>query len=90
MHYEVREGKDAEFKAGFQSVVTAMKTLPGHVDSHLFEDSFAPGSYMILSQWKTKEDFQSFIASPGFAKATAWGKAEILKARPVHKVYTNE
>ena len=45
---------------------------------------------MILSEWTRMDDFQAFISSDAFKKAVAWGKAEILRGRPKHKVYTNQ
>jgi len=90
MHYDVRPGKEEEFERGFVSVLEIMKTLPGHVESHMYEDVQSTGSYVILSQWERKEDFEAFLKSPQFAQAVAWGKAEILRSRPRHKVYTNE
>ena len=90
MHYEVRPGKEEEFEQGFISVLEVMKTLPGHIESHLYEDVQSVGSYVILSQWQRKEDFEAFLKSPQFAAAVAWGKAEILRSRPRHKVYTND
>jgi heme-degrading monooxygenase HmoA len=56
----------------------------------MYEDVASVGSYVILSQWETKEAFQKFMQSPEFAKVTAWGKAEMLRGRPRHKVYTNQ
>ena len=38
----------------------------------------------------TKEDFDVFLRSPQFAQVVAWGKAEMLRSRPRHKVYTSE
>jgi heme-degrading monooxygenase HmoA len=90
MHYEVIPGKETDFKNGFNGVLGVMKTLAGHVQSRLFEDVNTPGSFMIWSQWSSKADFDKFIRSPEFASATTWGKNEILKARPQHKVYTND
>jgi heme-degrading monooxygenase HmoA len=49
----------------------------------------AVGSYVILSTWQRKQDFEAFLRSPAFAKAVAWGKAEILRSRPRHQVYTS-
>lgn len=89
MHYDVIPGKEQEFEQGFISVLELLKTLPGHIESHLYEDVQSVGSYVILSQWETKEAFEKFIHSPEFAKAVAWGKAEILRGRPRHKVYSN-
>ena len=90
MHYDVIPGKEAEFVKGFLGVLDLLKTLPGHVESHMYEDVESKGSYVIFSQWQRKEDFEAFLKSPQFAEAVAWGKAEILRARPRHKVYLNQ
>jgi heme-degrading monooxygenase HmoA len=90
MHYEARPGKEEEFEKGFLGVLELLKTLKGHVDSHMYEDVACVGSYVILSEWERKEDFEAFIHSPEFASAVAWGKAEILRSRPRHKVYLNQ
>jgi heme-degrading monooxygenase HmoA len=89
MHYEVIPGKEDEFEQGFIGVLNLLKTLPGHTDSHMYEDIQSKGSYVILSHWETREAFESFLHSAEFAKAVAWGKAEILRSRPRHKVYTS-
>ena len=89
MHYEARPGKEEEFEKGFLGVLEVLKTLPGHIESHMYEDVQSIGSYVILSQWDTKESFEEFLKTPEFAKAVAWGKAEILRSRPRHKVYVN-
>jgi heme-degrading monooxygenase HmoA len=90
MHYDVVPGKEEEFERGFLAVLEHLKTLAGHVESHMYEDVAGVGSYVILSQWETKESFEAFIHSPEFAKVTAWGKAEMLRGRPRHKVYLNQ
>jgi heme-degrading monooxygenase HmoA len=90
MHYDVVPGKEAEFVQGFLKVLEHLKTLPGHMESHMYEDVACAGSYVILSQWETKESFERFIHSPEFAQVTAWGKAEMLRGRPRHKVYLNQ
>jgi heme-degrading monooxygenase HmoA len=90
MHYEVIPGKEEEFEKGFIAVIDYLKGVAGHLESHLYEDVQSVGSYVILSQWESKQTFEAFIHSPEFAKVTAWGKAEILRARPRHKVYLND
>jgi heme-degrading monooxygenase HmoA len=89
MHYDVIPGKEQEFVAGFLRTLDLLKRLPGHVESRLFEDVESKGSYLILSQWDRKEDFEAFIHSAAFKETTSWGKAQILRGRPRHKVYTN-
>ena len=90
MHYDVIPGKEHEFKTGFLKVIDHLKTVAGHADSHLYEDVSTPGSFLILSNWNTKQDFEAFIHSETFKQVTSWGKAEILRGRPRHKVYTND
>ncbi|HUB25174.1 MAG TPA: antibiotic biosynthesis monooxygenase [Tepidisphaeraceae bacterium] len=90
MHYDVIPGKEKLFEDRFLAVLEIIKSLPGHVESHLYEDIQSAGSYLILSRWEKLENFQSFIHSEAFAKTVAWGKAEILRDRPRHKVYTDQ
>ena len=89
MHYDVIPGKEQEFKTGFLSVIEHLKTVGGHVESKLYEDVSSVGSYLILSQWDSRESFDRFLRSPEFAQVTSWGRAELLRGRPRHKVYTN-
>ena len=39
-----------------------LKRLPGHIESHMYEDVQSTGSYVILSQWRSKEEFDAFMA----------------------------
>jgi heme-degrading monooxygenase HmoA len=90
MHYDVRPGKEEEFEQGFLKTLDLLNRLPGHVESHLYEDVASRGSYVILSQWQTKEDFDAFLRSDAFKQAVAWGKAEILRSRPRHRVFEEQ
>ena len=87
MHYDVIPGKEADFERGFQGVLDLLATWPGHADSHLYRDVRDGGSYVILSRWDDRRAFEAFLQSPQFKGAVAWGKAEILRGRPRHKVY---
>jgi len=89
MHYDVIPGKEEEFEKGFTSVLEHLKSVAGHVESHLYEDVNSVGSYLIFSQWQSKETFEAFIHGPEFKNVVSWGKAEILRSRPRHKVYLN-
>jgi heme-degrading monooxygenase HmoA len=90
MQYEVRPGKEEEFEQGFLRVLDLLRRLPGHIESNLFEDVASVGSYVILSRWASKEDYAAFLRSEAFKSAVAWGKAEILRSRPKHRVYKDD
>jgi heme-degrading monooxygenase HmoA len=89
MNYDVIAGKEAEFEQGFTAVIEHLKKVAGHVESHLYHNVHSKGSYLILSQWETKELFEAFIHSDEFKGVVSWGRAEILRSRPRHKVYLN-
>jgi heme-degrading monooxygenase HmoA len=89
MHYEVIPGKEEEFERGFIGVLEVLKTLPGHIESHMYEDVQSVGSYVILSSWESKAHFDAFLRSDAFKDAVAWGRAEILRSRPKHTIYTS-
>jgi len=87
MNYEVLDGKGPAFEEGFRGVLAVMAGTPGHVKSRLFKDIDSPNSYLIHSEWQTKEAFTAFIRSKEFAEVTRWGSQEILAGRPSHKIY---
>jgi heme-degrading monooxygenase HmoA len=89
MHYDVIPGKEQTFVDGFLKVIQHLGTVAGHVESRMFEDVALKGSYLIVSQWQDKASFEAFIHSQAFADVTSWGKAELLRGRPRHKVYQN-
>lgn len=90
MQYEVRPGKEEEFEQGFLKTLELLRTLPGHIESHLYEDVASVGSYIILSRWASKQEYEAFLRSDAFKAAVAWGKAEILRSRPKHRVYKDD
>ena len=90
MQYEVKPGKEEEFERGFLGVLEVLRTLPGHIESNLYEDVAVVGSYIILSRWASREDYAAFLRSDAFKSAVAWGKAEILRSRPKHRVYQDD
>lgn len=89
MQYDVLSGKEDEFEKGFAAVSEHLQKVPGHLESKLYADVGSPGSYLILSRWQTREAFDAFLRSPEFRSTTNWGKAEILRSRPKHKVYVD-
>lgn len=89
MNYEVREGKAEAFERKFALVLEAMRALPEHARTELFRSVEAPGRYLIVSEWHTREGFDAFVASESFHRVTDWGASAILASRPRHEVYGN-
>ena len=87
LYYDVIPDKAPLFTAKFQEVLNLLKTLPGHKVSHLYQRVDDPHSYAILSEWDDERAFLEFIRSDTFRQVTAWGRDEVLRSAPRHKIY---
>jgi len=87
MNYKVLPGKEETFENAFRKVVKAMEPIEGHSCSRLCRDVDDAHSYVILSEWKSRDAFDAFVASDAFKKVVNWGKEEVLAARPQHTYY---
>jgi len=87
MNYDVLPGREADFEEKFQAVLEAFQRDQGHRRSRLYRDVENPGSYLIHSEWETKEAFTAFLRSDAFREVTAWGREQILAGRPQHRVF---
>lgn len=87
MNYRVIPGKGETFERAFEAVLKVMREMEGHTESHLYKDVAEPESYLIVSDWGSREAFDTFIKSDQFRKVTDWGKEQILAGRPKHEIY---
>ena len=87
MYYDVFPEKAETFVAKFRDVVEAMKGVPGHEMTYLYQRVDDPNSFAILSEWEDQQTFLDFIRSETFRNVTAWGYQGILRNPPRHKVY---
>jgi heme-degrading monooxygenase HmoA len=87
MNYDVRPGKEPLFEERFHDVLTSFAAGSGHVSTRLYRDVVSPGSYLIHSEWDSRESFLAFIRSDAFREVTEWGREEILVDRPRHRIY---
>jgi len=90
MNYEVRPGREALFEGKFRAVLDSFQEGSGHVRTRLYRDVTDPASYLIHSEWDSRDAFLAFIRSDAFRAVTDWGKEEILAARPRHRIYGEE
>ena len=87
MNYRVIPGKQSSFEEKFNAVLGALNQAGGHTQSNLYRDVNDDSSYLIVSEWSDEQAFTDFIRSQAFRDVTNWGKEEILRDRPQHKVY---
>lgn len=87
LYYDVIPEKAELFEQKFQEVLSLLGELPGHQSSYLYQRVGEPSSYAILSEWSDPKAFFEFIRSETFRQVTSWGKEEVLRGRPKHKIY---
>lgn len=87
MNYAVIKGREKNFEGAANGVAEAMKEDPSHVKTEIFRSINDDGTYLIVSEWTSREAFQNFVRSPLFVKATNWGAEQILSRRPSHTIY---
>lgn len=89
LNYDVKPGHEKDFENYTADVLTAMDGMTGHQETRLYVDVNKTDSYMIYSNWETREDFMKFIQSDAFKAAQKWGM-DILAGPPRHSVYQKE
>ena len=87
MNYQIIKGKNEMFESVFAKVLEVMGKLDGHVKTNLFVDVNDRQSYLILSEWATRQQFSEFIQSEQFRNVANWGKEQVLASRPSHQYY---
>src|SRR5437764_6955957 len=90
MYYDVIPEKADLFTAKFRDVIAALGTIPGHKVTYLYQRVDDPHSYAILSEWDDQQTFLDFIRSETFRQVTAWGREQVLRSPPRHKIYPRE
>lgn len=87
LYYDVIAGKGKDFEGKFKAVVDAMQGMPGHKLSYLYHKVDDADSYLIVSEWDDQETFLAFIRSDAFKSVTTWGRENVLRGPPRHKIY---
>jgi len=87
MYYDVIPGQAELFRAKFRDVMEMLQMTPGHTRSDLYQRVDDPDSYAILSEWEDRDSFLSFIQSDVFRQVTNWGRKQVLRGMPRHKIY---
>lgn len=90
MNYHIIKGKEEPFEKMFAKVLEVMGQMDGHAETHLYRDVADAQSYLIISEWTSRDAYDKFVTSDQFKKVTDWGKESILASRPKHEVYGAE
>jgi heme oxygenase (mycobilin-producing) len=61
---KIREGDEAPFEAAYAEVTRKVKGTEGHLRDELLRDPEEPGSYILLSEWESRERFLGWENDP--------------------------
>jgi heme-degrading monooxygenase HmoA len=87
MYYDVIPEKAKFFEDKFFEVLNLMRGMKGHQQSFLYRRVDDPYSYAIIAEWDSQDDFMAFVRSQAFREVTTWGREQILRGMPRHKIY---
>lgn len=87
MYYDVIPEKSGMFTSKFQEVIAILNSIEGHKVTYLYTRVDDPNSFAVLSEWTDREAFLAFIGSETFRSVTSWGKEQVLRGAPRHKIY---
>jgi heme-degrading monooxygenase HmoA len=87
MYYDVIPEKAPVFTAKFREVLAAMQGIAGHTASYLYQRVDEPDSFAVISEWADEQAFYHFIRSDAFKQVTSWGREQVLRNAPRHKIY---
>ena len=61
---KIKPGEEAAFEAAYAEVTRKVKGTAGHVKDELLRSDSEPGSYILLSEWQSKEAFLAWEDAP--------------------------
>jgi len=66
----IKPGEEAGFEAAYAEVTRKVKGTPGHIHDELLRDTHEPSSYILLSEWESREAFLSWEDAPVHMETT--------------------
>jgi heme-degrading monooxygenase HmoA len=61
---KIKDGEEEAFEAAFAEVTRKVKGTAGHISDELLRSPDEPGSYILLSEWESKEAFLAWEDAP--------------------------
>ncbi len=87
LYYDVIPDKAKLFEEKFFHVLEVLKGVKGHKQSFLYRRVDDPHSYAIIAEWDSQDEFMAFVRSEAFKQVTTWGREQVLRGPPRHKIY---
>jgi heme-degrading monooxygenase HmoA len=66
----IHPDRETEFEAAFALVRRRVATVAGHINDELLRERDAPGRYVLVSDWESRERCLSWLRSPAHEEMT--------------------
>ena len=83
LYMQVKEGQEAEFESAWLGVAEQARRIPGNLRQTLLRVEDEPSSYVITTEWESREAYAAFEVSPEQDELTAPLRALREQARQV-------
>jgi heme-degrading monooxygenase HmoA len=64
LHMKVKEGRGDEFESAWRKIADEVRKAPGNIRQTLTRDPEDPDSFIVTSDWSSREEFGKFERSP--------------------------
>ncbi len=68
---KVKSGREADFERAWRAIAETVRRAPGNIRQALLRDPDDPGSFVVTSDWESREVFGRFERSPEQDELTA-------------------
>lgn len=82
----VSDGRQQDFEKTFTERDRAVDLMPGFVDLQVLRPAEGR-TYVVLTRWKTREDFQQWTESEAFVAAHRKQSPGLAEGRPTLEIY---
>jgi heme-degrading monooxygenase HmoA len=71
LYMKVKDGRGDDFEREWRAIADKVRSVPGNVRQALARDPEDPDSFVVTSDWSTREEFGRFERSPEQDELTA-------------------
>jgi len=71
LYMKVKDGRGDDFEREWLAIADEVRSVPGNVRQALARDPEDPDSFVVTSDWNTREEFSRFERSPEQDELTA-------------------
>jgi heme oxygenase (mycobilin-producing) len=64
VHARIKPGQETAFEDAFEQVRANVRGTSGHLGDQLLRAGEEPGTYILLSEWRSREEFLAWEESP--------------------------